>query len=335
MKNYFLNSKLIGDKIEPYIIAEAGSNFDQSLKKAFKLVMIAKKSGADAVKFQLFSAKKLYPRNEKMRNIFKKIELKRDYAKKIKFFCNKNNIDFMCSPFDISSAKFLNKIGVKSFKIASSEIANYSLINYVASTNKTVLVSTGMAEEKDIEIILKIFKKYKNQKLIILECTSAYPSNYKDLNLSFIDKIKRKYKCMAGFSDHTLDDLASLVALGAGARVFEKHFTYNKKASGPDHFYALNFKELTNYILKIKSSFLTIKSLKKKVPKDILMNSRRGGVYLKKNLKKNSTLKITDLKLDAPPVEILDIYLDDVIGKKIKINKFKNEPLYYKDIKKE
>jgi sialic acid synthase SpsE len=334
MKKIFLNSKFVAEKYEPYIIAEAGSNFDQSLNKAFKLVNIAKNSGADAIKFQLFKANKLYPNNPKMRDIFKKIELKKSFAKKIKIFCEKNKIDFMCSPFDVDSAKFLKKIGINSFKIASSEISNYSLLNYVASTKKTVLISTGMAEERDIIKILNIFKKKNNDNLIFLECTSLYPSKYKDLNLSFISKIKNKFNMLAGFSDHTLDNYSALVALGLGARVFEKHFTYNKKASGPDHSYALNPKELKTYVKKIKDLFFSIKEDKKLISREVLKSSRRNGVYIKNDLRKDSIIKKNDLIFKSPPIEILSIYKDKVIGKKLKKNKFKHEPLYYSDIKK-
>ena len=153
-----IGKKVINKNSPPFIIAEAGSNFDQSLKKAIDLIKIAKKAECDAVKFQLFDASKLYPDNKVMRKIFQNVQIKRSFLIKIKKKCDELNIEFMCSPFDLESAKFLSKIGINSFKIASSEISNYKLLNYAARSKKLCLVSLGMAIEEDVIKIKKIFK---------------------------------------------------------------------------------------------------------------------------------------------------------------------------------
>ena len=145
----------------PFIIAEIGSNFNQNLNTAKKLIYLAKKNGADAVKFQLFKADILYPKhkNKKMNKIFSKIEIKQEWLKKLKDYSDKLGIICFASAFDLESAKFLEKIKVKAHKIASSELTNIQLIDYISKTKKTVFVSTGMSDFDDINKALKIFKK--------------------------------------------------------------------------------------------------------------------------------------------------------------------------------
>ena len=240
----------------------------------------------------------------------------------------------MCSPFDLESAKFLNRIGINSFKIASSEISNYKLLNYVASTKKLCFVSLGMAIEEDVVKLRKIFKKFKNQNLILMQCTSEYPAKLENLNLNYLSHINKKFKVLAGFSDHSLGHYASVVALGKGAIFFEKHFTYNKKAKGPDHFYALNPIELTKYVRILKKSAVSLGDKKKnELIESVKNSSRRCGIYLKKNIDVGHTITKKDLVFKSPPKGFLDIEVNKVLNKKIKIKKEKGQFLTKNDIK--
>jgi sialic acid synthase SpsE len=327
-----IGKKVINKNSPPFIIAEAGSNFDQSLKKAIDLIKIAKKAECDAVKFQLFDASKLYPDNKVMRKIFQNVQIKRSFLIKIKKKCDELNIEFMCSPFDLESAKFLSKIGINSFKIASSEISNYKLLNYAARSKKLCLVSLGMAIEEDVIKIKKIFKKYKNQNLVLMQCTSEYPAKLENLNLRYLTHISQKHKLLSGFSDHSLGHYASIVALGQGANFFEKHFTYNKKAKGPDHSYALNQKELTKYVKVLKKNSVCLGNKKKIELIDGVKNSsRRCGLYLKRDIKAGELIKKNHLIFKAPPKGFLDIEIDKVLNKKIQVNKKKHQFLSKND----
>ena len=327
-----ISNKLIDCNSEPFIIGEVGSNFDQDLNKAIKLIKIAKNAGCDAVKFQLFKASKLYPNDLKMRNIFKKLEIKKKFLVQIKRACMAINIEFMCSPFDLESVKYLYKIGINSFKIASSEISNYKLIKFVASTKKLCIVSLGMAIEEDVIKIKKIFRKIKNQNLVFMQCTSEYPASLENSNLKYINHIKKNHKCIPGYSDHTLNSDTALVALGMGAIFFEKHFTYNKKAKGPDHFFALNPKELFEYVRKIKQCHASLGSEKKNQLLDSLKNfSRRKGIYAKENLIKNTIIKNKHLEFKSPPKGLLDIEIKKILNKRIKKSKNKLDYLSYQD----
>ena len=263
-------------KNKVFIIAEAGVNHNGSIKKAFELVKIAKDSGADAVKFQLFDKfeqiSKKAPTAPYQNQTTKKknmLEMAKDYDLsweshiEISEFCKKTKIEYMASVFDKNSVDFyLKKIKAKTIKIASSEIDNFRLLNYINLNAKNVIISTGMANIKEIDKAVKLLRNIKN--LSILQCTSCYPTSYNDVNLSFIDVLKKKYKKKVGFSDHTLDDISAIVAVGFGVNIIEKHFTINNNLKGPDHSMSLNPKNLKSYIKKIRIAECVIGSNFKK-----------------------------------------------------------------------
>ena len=327
--NIKLEKKIISNNNNPFIIAEIGSNFNQNLNTAKKLIYLAKKNGADAVKFQLFKADILYPKhkNIKMNKIFSKIEIKQEWLKKLKDYSDKLGIICFASAFDLESAKFLEKIKVKAHKIASSELTNIQLIDYISKTKKTVFVSTGMSDFDDINKALKIFKKNKNDKLILMQCGSMYPLNYENVNLNVLRSYKKKYKVITGFSDHTLDNLSALVALGKDAIVFEKHITLDKKLKGPDHFYALEPKDFKKYVHELKKGYMTLGSSFKDLIPIEKQFSRREGLYYKLDLKSGTKILKKHLYTKRPPLGLRSKYIKDVLGKKLKDNVKKDEPL--------
>lgn len=325
---HFKKNKLV----KPFFIAEAGSNFNQNLEIGKKLIFKAKKSGADAVKFQLFKAKLLYPKDKKMFKIFKEIELSQKMFKSFKKYADKIKIDISASAFDMNSLKFLEKCNVKFHKIASSELTNFKLLKFLAKTNKPIFLSTGMSDTQDIKNALNILKQ-KNSKIVILQCGSMYPLPYKKNNLNVIQEYK-KFGFSVGLSDHTLDDISAITSVGLGAKVFEKHFTLSKKMSGPDHFYAMEPYELKSYINKVKKAFLCLGSNKKKLLPEERKFSRREGLYFKKNLSKNHIIIKSDLIKKRPPLGIRSRDIDLVINKKININAKKGQPVFLKFLKK-
>ena len=320
----FKNNKLI----RPFFIAEAGSNFNQSLETGKKLILQAKKCGAHAVKFQLFKAKILYPNNKKMYDIFKKIELSRGMFQKFKSYGDKIKIDIIASAFDVGSLKFLEKCNVKYHKVASSELSNLAIINFLSKTNKPIILSTGMSDINDIKIAVDIIKK-RNQKIVILQCGSIYPLPYKKNNLNVLKEFK-KFNYTLGLSDHTLDDVAAITSIGLGALVFEKHFTLSKKMTGPDHFYAMEPNQLHGYFKNLKNSFLCLGSSKKDLLAEEKLNSRRKGLYFKRSLKKNKKITKSDFFLKSPPLGLLHTYEDKVLSKKLNVNVKKNTPIFIK-----
>lgn len=322
-----MNKNIFVEKFcKPYIIAEIGSNFNQNLNTAYKLIIAAKSSGAHAVKFQLFKAEKLYPKDVKMFNLFKSIELDYKWIPKLKKFSESLNIDFLSSAFDRESINILEDNNVVAHKVPSSEACNIELLEFFAKTKKPIILSTGMCDMDDIQ---KAYNLFKNNELIIMQCCSIYPLNNIDTNLNVLKKYRKKFrKAKLGFSDHTTESIAAITAVGLEAIVFEKHLTLNKKSKGPDHFYALEPKELKSYIKDINISFLCLGSEKKDLLPQEKIYGRREGLYARTDLDKNEKLYKNNIYFKRPALGIRSKYINRVIGLKIKKKIFKDHPIY-------
>jgi len=220
--NFFSN-------IKNFLIAEAGINHNGKVKTALKLVDVAKKSGASAIKFQTYiTEKRIKKKHKKIFDILKKCELKFCDFKIINDYCKYKKIDFFSTPFDRESVNFLDSMNVKLFKIASFDIGNYELINEILKTKKPTIVSTGMSSLKEIDKIYNKFKK-NNIDLALLHCISSYPNKDDSSYLSNINFLKNKFKCEIGISDHTNDIKIPIYGNLLGAKIIEKHLKIDKK----------------------------------------------------------------------------------------------------------
>lgn len=326
-----LNKKKIGINNKPYIIAEIGSNFNQNFMKAKKLIIEAKRCGVDAVKFQLFKSEKLYPDNKKMYKLFKSIELNPNWIPKLKKFAETCKLDFLCSCFDLESAKILDDKKIIMHKIASSETENLSLSKFLIKTKKPILLSTGMSDIKDVKNILHLTKKYQNNKIILMQCTSTYPPNDTDVNLNVL-KTYKKFGYILGFSDHTFDETASLTAVGLGVRVFEKHFTLNKNDKGPDHSISINPIEMKNYVTKIHKAYIQLGTSEKDLTNIEKKTCRRNGIYFSKSLKKGTKINKKFLIIKTPAIGVRARDIHKFIGKKLNKNVSAKKALFPADI---
>ena len=252
-----------------FLIAEAGINHNGNLKKAFRLVDEAKKSGASAIKFQTYTTEKRVKKDSPIFKILKKCELNYDNFLELKNYCDKKKIVFFSTPFDIESVKFLNKIKVKLFKISSFDIANKSLINEIIKTKKPTIVSTGMASLNEINNTYKLFKKNRVP-IALLHCVSSYPNNEENSYLSNITDLKKKFNCNIGLSDHTKNIKTSIYSYISGANIIEKHFYLGKKHKCVDEPVSIDpsqMKQLKNELNKIDQIYGKVKYGVKKVEK--------------------------------------------------------------------
>ena len=326
----------IGSNTPTFIIAEIGSNHNQSLKLAYKSIDAAVKAGADTVKFQYLNYDKMYldhTKNEKFRKFFKKIELKKSWINKLLNYSNKKKILFFYSSCFKDGIDLAKELKIKLNKIASPQFCSFpQLLNYSLNSNIITIASTGYSSFKEIENTLKSLKDKKN--LILLYCVSNYPTKVSDINLNDILKLKKKYNCIIGFSDHTMSTLLPSLAVMKGARVIEKHLTLNRKLKGPDHGFALEpneFKDMVKNIREIEK----IKSKKKKIPYKLKSSFEIKLVY-NKNYKKNeilSNLELSGLRTNEKGIDIKN--LKSLEKKyKLKFDKKKNELIKWKDLTK-
>lgn len=229
-----------------FIIAEAGVNHNGSLEMACQLIEVAAQAGADAVKFQIFKAKRLVSEVAKSQyNMLCGLELWSGAYPELMTCCEGNGILFMCTPFDEESADFLDDLGVAVFKIASGEIANLPLLAHVARKGKAVIVSTGMSYLGEVEAAVRTIREAGNCQLVLLQCVSSYPAEPAAVNLRAMMTMAAAFGVPVGYSDHTLGVAVSLAAVALGACVIEKHFTLARGLPGPDHAASLEVGELT------------------------------------------------------------------------------------------
>ena len=258
-----------------------------------------------------------------------------DYLK-LKKLCLKYKIEFLSTPFDLESVDLLKNLGVKAFKIASCDITNFPLIEKIAKTNLPIFLSTGASSIIEIKKALNLINKH-NRKVCIMHCTLCYPTPDKFANLSAISHLAKIFKNnIIGYSDHTLGTEIAAASIPLGARLIEKHFTYNKKLKkSADHWLSISPKELK----KLRSTADKIMSslgdgFKKVLPCEL--NTRkfaRRSIVIKGNLKKGHIIKNKDLICKRPGTGISPIYFNKVVGKRLKNNKKDDEILKEIDIK--
>jgi len=338
---------------KPYVIAEIGVNHEGSIKTAKKMIILAKKGGADAVKFQTYKAELIASKNspaywdtnkEKTKNqfeLFKKHDSFnfKDY-KNLYRFCIKKKIDFLSTPFDEEAVNFLNPM-VPYFKIASADITNYPLLKKIAEKKKITFLSTGASNLKEIQKAILILKKNGSPLIVILHCILNYPTRDFLANLNMISDLKSKFKnYIIGYSDHTLpnkqmDSLTSAYLLGA--KVIEKHFTFNKKKRGNDHYHSMDYKDLLIFTKRIRliNTLLGNNKIKKPIPeeKKSRKNARRS-IVVKKFIKKGEIISEKKIIPKRPGNGISPMNWYKVVGKKSAKDLFEDEIIKESDLKK-
>lgn len=266
MKAIRISARKIGDNEPCYIIAEAGVNHNGDINLAKKLIKAAAKSGADAVKFQTFTAdsittktagkaayqKKTTNASESQYAMLKRLELSLDAFVILADYAKKNNIEFLSSPFDSKSAELLEAIGVSAYKIPSGEITNIPLLEQIGSYKKPVILSTGMADLDEIREGISAIRRRGTKEIILLHCVTSYPAPLESTNLRMIITLSNIFKVPIGFSDHTQGVVAALLARALGACVIEKHFTLDREMQGPDHKASLEPHELADLVQKVR-----------------------------------------------------------------------------------
>ena len=333
-------SKNIYNKIlnnEPIIIAEAGVNHNGYKSIGKKLIDAAKRAGADCIKFQTYKSNKLTTKiakrfwswdGEKKKrgtqhdsySTLDSFEYK-DY-KYLANYCKQKKIEFQSTPFDLESVKLLERLKVRTYKIASCDITNHQLIKEVAKTKKPIFLSTGAANISEINEAVKIINKY-HKKIVIMHCTLCYPTKVSDANLKSISFIKKKFPNYSiGLSDHTLETLTPSLAIALGAMVIEKHFTINKKLKKADHWLSVNEKELSKITKEVKFAKQALGKMQKITLKCELLakkNARRSLVANKK-INKNEKFSLTNLTCKRPGNGISANRYFEYLGKKSKKN---------------
>lgn len=325
-------------KSRTLIIAEVGVNHNGNIEKAKKLIDFASNAGADVVKFQTFTAKTLVVKSaekaeyqkrltnhlESQFDMLKKLELSKSHHYELAHHCSRKNIQFLSTAFDIDSIDFLIDLGVPILKIPSGEITNLPYLRHIGSMGKPIVMSTGMANLKEIELALKILYEQglKKKDLTVLHCNTEYPTPIEDVNLRSMLTIKEKLNVQVGYSDHTLGVEVPIAAVALGAKVIEKHFTLERNDSGPDHAASLEPNELKEMIEKIRNIEKALGSPIKKPSRSEKknINVARKSLVAKKNIKKGEKFSSKNLTVKRPGTGLSPMEWDSIMGKISKFN---------------
>lgn len=256
MKNFKIGKHVIGENKKPFVIAEIGINHMGNYELCKKMVISACRSGANGIKLQTINENESYMSHTTSHKIFKNKNLSDKNLLKLKLIAEKYGSEFFTTPGDISSLNRIKKLRFKAIKISSGLMTNLPLLEEAIKTKLPLIISLGMAYEVEILKVTRLLNKYNHEKYVFLKCTAEYPTEDSLVNINAMSTIKRKFKSLVGYSDHTLDDLACIHAIALGAVVIEKHFTTDKTINGADNKISMMPKEFKLMVKKIKRILL-------------------------------------------------------------------------------
>lgn len=343
-----IGDRIVGNGHRPFIIAEAGLNHNGDVSIAKSLIDQAKKIGCDAIKFQTYTAEKRVSNEvksvkyaeeadglqENIYQMFKRLEINKKEHNEIFRYARKMNIEIFSTPFDEDSVNFLEKLKVKFYKIASVDLVNIPLIKKVGLTGKPLILSTGMSNLSNIEDAIEAFKSTGNNNLILLHCLSSYPANENEMNLNAIKTLKNNFNIPVGLSDHFPGIEISLMSLGLGANIIERHFTLDKTFEGPDHILSSEPEEMKKLIDIAKNSQAILGDGQKKIqPSEYnVIYSQRKSIYAKNDIKPGEKLTKNNLIIKGPGGGILPKFIEILLNKKANKIIKKNYPVTWNDI---
>ncbi len=347
MNSIKIKNKLIGKKHPLFFIAEAGVNHNGSLKLGKKLIDVAARAGADAVKFQNFFADEIIlPKAPKSKyhiettgsdekqtwmDLLKTQEIPRKMLSSLIKHAKKKKIIFLSTPYDEKSSDLLEKFNMPAYKIASTDTNNFKLLSHIAKKKKPIILSTAMCDEGEVIKSINFLKKKGVKQLIVMHCTGSYPTKLKDSNLNIIKKFKKIFskKCLIGYSDHTENSINPIIATSMGVNIYEKHFTLNKDFDGPDHRMSLNPAELKETIKLIRETEIIMGERDKRVlncEKENRKKLRKSIVTITK-IKKNQRFSKKNISVKRPGYGISPTEFYKIIGRKAKKNILKDKLL--------
>jgi len=339
-----IGKRAVGPGHPVYVIAEIGSNHDSDMEKAKELIRACRYVGADAVKFQSFTAEGLLNQLMPDKNgrwvphpafpVIERLTMPVEWHRALMDFSLATGITFLSAPFDSQRARLLNDIGVEAFKIASGDLTNEPLLRQVAAYKKPVIISTGAAYLYEVKRAVDVMAQEHNDDLALLHCASLYPPSYEDVNIRAMSTMKEEFGCPVGFSDHTPGSTVPVAAVALGASIIEKHITLDRKAPGPDHAYAMEVEEFKGMVTEIRNLEKALgDGVKRPVPAEEgeRVGARRS-IYARVDIGKGEIISEDKLKIVRHAYGLEPREFPNVIGRSAAANIARNMPLKKEDI---
>ncbi|PTV93028.1 N-acetylneuraminate synthase [Halanaerobium saccharolyticum] len=348
MKAIKINNKEIGDNNPAYIIAEMSANHAGSKERALKIISAAKKAGADCVKVQTYtpdtitlnSNKKWFQidkgtwEGENLYSLYQKAYTPWEWQEDLKKEAERIGIDFFSTPYENEAVDFLENLDVDFYKVASFSITNIPFLKYLAQKDKPIIMSTGMATLGEIEDAVKVIRENGNDKLALLNCSSAYPSIPDDMNLKKIGHLKETFNLPVGLSDHSLGSVAAVTSIAMGAKIIEKHFCLSREIENPDSSFSMEPDEFKNMVEDIRAAERAIGKIDYSLTEKQKESRKfRRSIFVTNDIKADEKITENNIKIIRPGYGLKPKHWDKVLGKKVIKDIDKGEPLIWDIIK--
>ncbi|MCJ7656087.1 MAG: pseudaminic acid synthase [Dehalococcoidia bacterium] len=327
-----INGRKIGTGFPVYIVAELSANHRQKFNEAARLIAAAKEAGADAVKLQTYTPDTLTIKcnapefrisggtlwdGKTLYDLYSEAYMPWEWQPKLKKLADNLGIDLFSSPFDKTAVDFLGGIGVPAYKVASFEIVDIPLIEYIASKGKPVIISTGMATQDEIDEAIQAARRGGAGQIALLKCTSAYPASPEEMNLRAIPDMARKFKVPVGLSDHTLGIAMPVAAVALGACIIEKHFTLSRSIPGPDSAFSLEPDEFRTMVEAVRTAEkalgkISYKSSEQEAKSRVFLRS----LFVVKDIQKGEVFTEENVRSIRPGYGLHPRHLKEVLGKR-------------------
>jgi pseudaminic acid synthase len=339
----------INNESEVFIIAELSANHNGSLETAIETIKASKRAGADAIKFQTYTAdtitldaktddfklsqgtiwdgKYLY-------DLYKEAYTPWEWHEELFKVAKEEGLICFSSPFDPTAVELLEKLNAPAYKIASFEITDIPLIELVASKGKPVIISTGIAGQKDIELALDACKRMGNNNIALLKCTSSYPAPIDEANMVMVKDLAERYGVISGLSDHTMGNTVPVVATCFGAKIIEKHFILNKSIGGPDASFSMDEQEFTEMVKAVRQAEKAIG----KVDYTLTQKQKKGkefsrSLYVVEDIKAGEVITEKNVRSIRPGFGLHPKYFNGILGKKVLKELKKGDRVLLSDLK--
>lgn len=325
----------IGVEHKPYVIAEMSANHNGNIETAFKIIELAKNAGADAVKIQTYTADTMTLQSDaeefqirgglwdgwNLHGLYQWAHTPWKWHKPMFEHARKLDIALFSTPFDRTAVDLLEDLNAPAYKIASFEAIDHALIRYAASTGKPMIISTGMADDEEIEEAIDAARSGGCKELAILHCVSGYPAPAEDYNLRTIPDIISRFGLVTGLSDHTLDNTTAIASVALGASIIEKHFTLDRNGGGPDDSFSLEPAELKGLC---DGALTAWKSLGRvdygRKSSEMGSVQFRRSLYFVKDMKAGETVTADSIRSVRPGFGLAPKHYDGLIGKRLKVD---------------
>ncbi|MEM9052823.1 MAG: pseudaminic acid synthase [Bacteroidota bacterium] len=330
-----------------FIIAELSANHNQDIQMAIDTIRAAKKAGADAIKLQTYtpdtitidSDQKYFKidgtiwNGRNLYDLYKEAHTPWDWHKRLFEVAEEEGLVCFSSPFDSTAVNLLSELNSPAYKIASFEIQDVGLIEYAAKQGKPIIISTGIAEQDDIQLAVETCRRAGNDQIVLLKCTSSYPAPIDLANLSTMVDMRKKYDVLTGLSDHTIGETVPIVATSLGACLIEKHFILDKSIGGPDASFSLDPKAFMKMVTEVRNAELALGKVTYEVSEKIRASQKFGrSLFVVNDIKEGEIFTTENIRSIRPADGLHPKYLQEILGKKAHRSISRGTPLREQDV---